>query len=340
VQISDTVMNQGTGNAAASYTGYYLSTTPAKTGSSVLLGTNRSVPALAASATSSGVATVTIPLNTAAGSYYLIACADQYNYSKESDETNNCLATSAPLPMGMPDLVESSVNPLGPLAAGIAVQISDTVLNQGAGNAASSYTAYYLSTTLSKSGSSVQLGATRSVPALAAGASSSGAATVTIPLNTAPGSYYLIACADQYNYVKETDETNNCVATSAPLPVGVPDLVETSVSVPQTLTAGAAAQLSDTLLNQGSGNAAASYTGYYLSTTPTKSGSSVQLGATRSVSALPSGASSAGTTMVTIPASTAAGSYYLIACADQYNYVKEADETNNCLASAPVSVSH
>ncbi|HMK31332.1 MAG TPA: CARDB domain-containing protein, partial [Terriglobales bacterium] len=160
-----------------------------------------------------GLATVTIPLNTAAGSYYLIACADQYSYVKESDETNNCLATATPLPMGMPDLLETSITALGPLAAGAAVQVSDTVLNQGAGNAAASYVGYYLSSTPTKTGSSVQLGANRSVPALAAGASSSGLATVTIPLNTAAGSYYLIACADQYSYVKESDETNNCLAT-------------------------------------------------------------------------------------------------------------------------------
>jgi subtilase family serine protease len=38
--------------------------------------------------------------------------------------------------------------------------------------------------------------------------------------------------------------------------------------------------------------------------------------------------------MVTIPSTTAPGTYVLIACADDTGAVAEANETNNCRASA------
>ena len=55
---------------------------------------------------------------------------------------------------------------------------------------------------------------------------------------------------------------------------------------------------------------------------------------TRPVGLLPAGAPSSGTVNVTIPTSTAAGSYFLLACADDTKAVTETIETNNCKASA------
>jgi subtilase family serine protease len=58
------------------------------------------------------------------------------------------------------------------------------------------------------------LSGTRSVIALEPGASSTGTTTVKIPSNTVLGVYYLLACADDTNSVTETDETNNCAAST------------------------------------------------------------------------------------------------------------------------------
>ena len=38
---------------------------------------------------------------------------------------------------------------------------------------------------------------------------------VTIPTATAPGTYYLLACADDLGVVAEADETNNCAASTS-----------------------------------------------------------------------------------------------------------------------------
>ena len=57
------------------------------------------------------------------------------------------------------------------------------------------------------------------VPALGAGATSSGSATVTIPATTAVGPYYLLACADDTGAIPETNESNNCRASAATVQV-------------------------------------------------------------------------------------------------------------------------
>jgi C1A family cysteine protease len=92
--------------------------------------------------------------------------------------------------------------------------VSNTTQNQGSASAAASTTRYYLSTTTSKTGSSVLLTGTRSVASLAAGASSSGTVNVTVPTGTARATYYVIGCADDTSAVSESNESNNCRASS------------------------------------------------------------------------------------------------------------------------------
>ncbi len=116
--------------------------------------------------------------------------------------------------LGQPDLTENSVRALGTLAAGKSAQVSDTTVNRGAGNAASSTTRYYLSTTVSSTPTGVLLSGSRAVPPLAAGSSSTGTATVTVSPYVPVGSYYVLACADANNYVAESNENNNCAASA------------------------------------------------------------------------------------------------------------------------------
>jgi subtilisin family serine protease len=240
--------------------------------------------------------------------------------------------------LGQPDLTESSVSALGTLAVGKSTQVSDTTVNQGAGNAGSSTTRFYLSATPSAAPVGMLLSGTRSVPGLAAGASSSGTATVTISPYFPPGSYYLLACADDTRYVIESNENNNCVSSSSVLRVEGPDLVEKSVSVNGPLALGKTASVTDTILNQGLANAGSSITRYYLSTTVSNSPAGVLLSGSRAVPALAAEGSSAGTATVTISPYVPVGSYYVLACADANNYVAETNENNNCAASALLQV--
>ena len=210
LQVSDTVLNQGTGSAVATTTFFYLSIDgKAKT---TYLG-YRSVPALGGTGINGPVTTTfTLPTNLN-GPYYVIACADYYNAVAEIDESNNCVA-SGQFSIAGADLTESLVNVVtsNPVSGG-AFQVSDTVWNKGAGNAGATYTYFYLST--NGIAQSTYLGY-RSVTALSAGASNGPATTnLTLPANISGRTYQLLACSDYYNSVAESDETNNCVASSA-----------------------------------------------------------------------------------------------------------------------------
>src|SRR5439155_8320241 len=56
-------------------------------------------------------------------------------------------------------------------------------------------------------------------PSLTVGANSSGSTTVTIPTSLAAGTYYLGACADHANVIPESNETNNCRASTSTIVV-------------------------------------------------------------------------------------------------------------------------
>ncbi len=93
--MTDTALNKGQVAAGASTTRYYLSADTAKGSGDILLTGGRPVPALSVGATSTGKAPVTIPKGPAAGTYYLLACADDTGLVPEIDETNNCIASDS-----------------------------------------------------------------------------------------------------------------------------------------------------------------------------------------------------------------------------------------------------
>ena len=59
----------------------------------------------------------------------------------------------------------------------------------------------------------------RSVAALEPTQSNSGSKPVTIPSGTPGAAYYVLACADAASKVTESDEGNNCTASSTTVTV-------------------------------------------------------------------------------------------------------------------------
>ncbi len=206
IAVGDTTTNRGAGPVAASTTRFYLSTNAQHDPTDQLLSGARTVPALAAGAGSAGTTMVAIPAGLATGSYFVIAKADADGVIVETQESNNAMARN--LAIG-PDLVISSVTVPYTIAAGSTVSVTETVLNQGAGAAGASTTRFYLSGNISLDASDVALQGGRSVPALAAGASSEGTSMVPIPAATTPGTYYLFVKADGDGAVVESQEGNN-----------------------------------------------------------------------------------------------------------------------------------
>ena len=339
--VTDTVRNQGTGGAGASTTRYVFSLDTTRSGGDILLTGSRSVPSLAATAESTGTEPVTVPPSTPAGTYFLIACADDLAVVSESNDGNNCRASTGTVVVGGtgggPDYVVTAVsNPPASILIGATFGVTDTVQNQGsAGASLISLVRYYLSVNTTIDAGDKRLKGNRKVTALASGASSTGSKTVTVPAATSPGTYFLIACADDKNTIAEgAGEGNNCRASSGTVLVMAPDLVVTALSEPPTTRpAGGSFAVTDTTTNSGNVAAGAMTTRYYLSLNKTKGTSDILLTGARSLSGLNAGVSSTGTVTVTIPGGTSSASYFLLACADDTKAVLESNETNNCRAS-------
>jgi trimeric autotransporter adhesin len=172
---------------------------------------------------------------------------------------------------------------------------------------------------------------TRAVPDLNGGQASSVSTPLTVPADTALGSYYLIAKADHGSAVVELLETNNNRASTA-IKIG-PDLSIPVVTALATVVRNIAFTITDTTRNLGGAPVGATTTSYYLSVNSTLDASDVLL-ASRTVSALAGGAEETGSVSVVIPVSQATGSYYLIAKADDGGVIAELLETNNTRARA------
>ncbi len=295
--VTDTVQNQGAATAGASTTRHYLSLDALKDAGDTLLSHTRSVPGLGASAISTGTVTVTIPSGTTLGNYFLLACADDTDAVAESNEANNCLASST-LQITRPDLIELSVsNPPALGLPGASFSVTDTAKNNGAVTTGKgSSTRYYLSINTTRSSDDKLMGGGRGVPTLAAGAPSTGTVNITIPSTTALGTYYLLACADDTAVVVETNEGNNCIASTTTIQMTRPDLIETAVSNPpaKPVKPGDAFSVTDTAKNQGQVNAAASTTRYYLSLDGIKDSGDKLLSGSRSVPLLAPGVTNPG----------------------------------------------
>ncbi len=242
----------------------------------------------------------------------------------------------------VPDLQITSVSAPTTGVAGGSMTITDITTNTGLGSAAASTTSFYLSTNVIwDAGDTLLTGGSRAVGVLAVGATSPGSTTVSLPNPLAAGTYYIIAKADSAGVVTELSETNNELYSKA-IVVGGVDLRISSLTTTGTISAGATISVNDVTMNAGAGTAGASTTRFYSSTNAVLDAVDTALGSGRAVGSLTAGATSTGTTSVTIPSPLSAGTYYILAKADAGltplapGVVAETSETNNELYKAIV----
>jgi hypothetical protein len=222
------------------------------------------------------------------------------------------------------------------IAAGATVNYSVTVKNAGLGSSGSGF---LITPVLSTSNQLpvlpgyLPLG-TLSYNTLAAGASSTVNGQFTLPANQAAGNYYIIMSADVLSQVAEDNENNNLLIV--PITIGngsgnLPDLNMANLNITNaTLNAGQILNFKFDLKNTGTGNATGNFNiKSYISTDNVLSANDIQDGV------VPTGNLIAGANILqtmgaaTIPASLAAGSYYLILKVDADNAIAESDENNN-----------
>jgi subtilase family serine protease len=250
--------------------------------------------------------------------YYVVSGQNTLGESGDSNE-------ASAVPNIPPDVVVSALSAPAVAGVGTTIAVSVTTKNQGNGHADPSVTRFYLSSNSALDPADVLLVGEQPVPALPAGASSIASISIEIPDETATGRHYVIAVADDGDVLFESSETNNTRSRS--LQVG-PDLDVSSFTVPSNVAAGATISVMDTVTNAGGSGAPASSTTFYLSTNSSLGAGDVLLGS-RVVPALAAGAANAGSADLTIPSTTGAGSYYLIAKADGNDAILETSETNN-----------
>ncbi|BAY24192.1 peptidase S8/S53 [Calothrix sp. NIES-2100] len=331
IELKYQVKNQGTSNAVASTTKFYLSQDKTLSNDDRYLGYD-SVDIIATGVNTSESTTIKIDNSIAPGSYYLISQADSNKVVSESSESNNIVASAINLTPPLPDVViQNAVSPTS-TAVGSNIQLNYQVKNQGYETAFSSYTLFYLSKDSTVSDDDVYLGSDY-VDILAAGAYSSESAIFKIQSNIATGSYYLIFQADGNGDFIESNENNNTLAKAINITSTKTDLIVQNAVAPSLVSVGDSWKISYQIKNRGVDKAFPSATMFYISKDKTLSDDDLYLGY-NDVGSLAAGAYSSKTSSLRIGQNITAGSYYLLYKADGYNNVIETNESNNIVAKA------
>ncbi|MCA8831694.1 CARDB domain-containing protein [Hymenobacter pini] len=245
--------------------------------------------------------------------------------------------------MNRPDLV--IVPPFtipATVTAGGTEWVSADIKNQGTNGAQFNCIGYYFSKDAVWDATDTYLNSTCQ-SLLFPGQSGTCSATVRIPQVPA-GSYYLVLVADPLNAEQESDETNNVVSFPVTVRTGAVSLPDMGLWRPSlsfsTLPAGGSTGVFSFLQNYGPAGTGPFEIGYYLSTDTVFSASTDVLLGT-SLHAGISGTGGTGGTasgtvfsmpVLTVPASTPPGAYYLVIMIDPRNLVVESSKANNSRA--------
>ena len=332
-----TVKNQG-GTAAGSFSnGFYLSTDAVITPSDVYLGGNSNTGLASLASFGWAGSTVTVPLGTAPGTYYIGILADRTGAVAESNESNNYACNKIAVLDPRPDLTIPSGTPtLTPniVIPGGSFTVSPwKVMNAGPVAAGAFYNGFYLSNDTVITASDVYLGGNSNSGLAALSTFAWGSPTLSIPIGTVPGTYYVGILTDRTGAVSETNETNNYVFGKITVVASLPDLTITSgapVFTPAVVAPGGSFTVSPwTVKNAGPIAAGGFQNHFYLSTDALITPSDVYLWG-GGITGLGSGVALTWPGVsLTIPASTPPGVYYVGLIVDPLSQVAESNEANN-----------
>ncbi|MGK7934090.1 MAG: CARDB domain-containing protein, partial [Microcystaceae cyanobacterium] len=329
-----TVNNEGDAAASYNYTKFYLSEDTTLDSEDTLFGYDY-VAYLKAGSSRTESASVYLSSYEASGlsgDYYIIAEADGYEYRSESDETNNVGVSSNTVTISQADLTITD-GFTTPTSTGVGSYLSFdyTVNNESDVTASYSYTKFYLSEDTTLDDGDTYFGYDY-VSSVAGNSSSTESASVYLSsyyTSDLSGDYYIIAEADGWDYVGESDEDNNVAVSSNTVTISQPDLTITDGFT--TSTSGNYLSFDYTLNNEGGATASYSYTKFYLSEDTTLDDGDTYFGYdyVSSVAGNSSSTESASVYLSSYYTSDLSGDYYIIAEADGWDYVGESDEDNN-----------
>ena len=345
--VNSTVINNGNERVSAGHvTALYLSTDQYVDDADLVLGTWAASTEITQGGSESNSMTVRVPATLSAGSYYVIAQADNDDMIGETDEVNNTAVGNMPINIVKEvDLVIKSVNAgVSTVVSGDTLAINSSVENIGVSTTTLSHSVgLYLSSDSEIDTSDVYLGGWTATTQLAKNESESKEVLGIVPPSLAAGEYYLGVIADVKGAVNETDEANNSGQVSQVINVTSSyDLSITSISsdLSEAFRGGRLA-LSSTVKNNGLSDIDAGHNvGLFLSMDNVIDTSDIQVGSWVASKVLGYGEPQLEEIFVEIPKALPAGNYYIGAIADSNNAVAETDETNNSMSGAVVVVSN
>ncbi|MCF2147188.1 S8 family serine peptidase [Desmonostoc muscorum LEGE 12446] len=255
----------------------------------------------------------------------------QNEYVVKSNNSNKSDSQEFALAALQPDLIVRNASNPTSAAAGSTIQLNYEILNQGSGSADYSYTKFYLSKDLTLGNSDDVFLNYDYVTSLLSNYYSQESTTLTIGDSVTAGTYYLVYQADGYNYVAESNESNNAIAGT--INITKPDLILQNAVAPSSASVGSTISVSYQVKNQGNANAGYSYTNFYLSQDLTLDSNDKYIGYDY-VADIAAGISRSESTTLTIGSTINAGNYYLIYHGDGDGNVSESNENNNAIGKA------
>lgn len=250
------VTNQGPGNVTGAWKSRVQLATNAAGDGAVQLGTFIATNLISSTAALSATGLVILPA-TAAGEHWFIVTADSDNEVFEHTETNNTLIAVTPVTLLTPDLVLANVGAPAASQFGQTISVSWAVTNVGTAPAQAAWSdRVYLSAVSNSLTDATLLGtvAANANP-LASGDGYTRAANVTLPFSaqSAPGTFWIVAVADQADGQPEASDANNrrSVPISLTLPP-LPNLAIAALDAPGFAMPGRAVELSWIVTNRGS----------------------------------------------------------------------------------------
>ena len=330
VDIPVRILNLGAAHAAVTYA-VYLSRDQVLDANDTLLG-EATVP-VPANPVTPVVFGAVIP-SMAPGRYYAIAVVDPHGDIAEANETNNTGVSVETTQLRGPDIVAASVSGRGAFAfRGESYELTVTLRNDGGATAADFlYSFHFSENTLINALADPLLGEFGPVT-VGPGATQTLVHAVTVPTSLTPGPYYLGVIADSQTNLLEERTNNNIARTQGTITVRdpAPDFTAVRVRLPARAAAGESVTIERNLANEGNAGGLLVYDVYLSADRTLDPAQDVHLG--RATLTLAARSEDIGVDTLRIPASVAAGSYYVAYHLDPDDDVSELFETNNTLVS-------
>jgi trimeric autotransporter adhesin len=276
-----------------------------------------------------------VPYSTPAGEYYIIATVDANNEISETDESNNQIVKRISVKEPYIDLSISAINSQTVAAPGSYWNVYYNLKNSGSVTAYYFNNYFYLSTDSIMDDSDIYI-SSEFIYSINAGSEEWRAGSFYIPYDLPYGNYYLLAVADRWNYLAETEENNNLAFSRISVTNSFADFaVNYGFTKNSTVNRGDYVLLDYRVSNNGT-SAAYLTGGVYLSADSIFNESDVKL-KQESMGYLSAQEYISFNLGVVIPTETVAGDYFLLFVADNDNSVAEISEWDN-INSIPLRV--